>query len=121
MHMLTIAFGGMGMAWKFGFKTAEAAEAAYTAAHNSIGHPNNAINPPVEIKDDFGQRGKFGAGITGALLEDLDEVKLLHIEHALHEAKTRAAVQNRAQNDPTLKFMQQNGPGGPATLSPMMR
>ena len=119
MHLLTIAFGGMGMAWKFGFKTAEAAEKAYAAAHNSIGHPGSAMAPPVEIKDDFGQRGKFGAEITGALLENLDETKLLHVEHALHNAKTQAALQSRAQGDPTLKFMQQNGPGGPAMISPM--
>jgi hypothetical protein len=128
MHMLTIAFGGMGMAWKFGFKTAEAAEKAYGTAcaiNEAVVFGPHGTNPAPGtffiIQDDFGQRGRFSpTDVTGVLLEDLDEAKLLHVEHALHNAKTQAAIQSRAQNDPALKFMQQNG-GGPAMISPMMR
>jgi hypothetical protein len=130
MYMLTIAFGGMGMAWKFGYKTNDAAKKAYDITMSGSDavvfgpHGTNpAPGPILEIRDDFGQSGKFSpVSVTGVLLEDLDEAKLLHIEHALHSAKTQAAIQTRAQSDPTLKFMQgHTGPNGPAMISPMGR
>ena len=123
MHMLTIAFGGMGMAWKFGFKTVEAAEAAWAAATNATGHSAASTMPSFEIKDDFGQRGKFHPqSVTGVLLENLDEVKIIQIEHAIHNAKTQASIDNRIRSDPaTAHLTNINGLRGPAMISPMSR
>jgi hypothetical protein len=120
MYALTIALGGTAMAWKFLFKTQEAADSAYAAATNSVGHPHtlSAPLPTFEVRDDFGQSAKF-TGNVSVLLENLDESRVAHVENALHEMRTRAAIQQRAQGDSSLRFAMNNGPGGPAVISPM--
>lgn len=118
MHALTIARRSCAVDWQFLFKTEEAAEKAYAAATNQVGVPMIA-SASIEIKDDFGQRCRVNpSDITGVLLENQEESKLAHVENALHQARTRNTIMQRANSDPALKFAMGNG-GSPAMLSPM--
>lgn len=113
MHSLTVLFGPTGSIVAFLFKEKEKAEKALTAIKSETG-------PFVTIEDDFGTRGEFKTdSIFGRVLEDLVGAGEAVIERSLQQAKTQYKAQNRAANDPSLKFTAANGgfainhPGAP--------
>ena len=108
MFSLSIALRDNPVVWTLMFKSKETAEAAYA----------KLVPSTDDIQDDFGQTVMIGpSGLSGAILEDLDQSKLAHIERALHTARTNANAQSRAQSDPVLKAAMMTQ--GPAMISPM--
>ena len=107
MHSITVVFGPASL--RFLFKTKEKAEA----------HKNFRTDHPTQdmiIDDDFGSHAEIKAmSIHGIIIEDLDVSKLASVEIMVHEARSRASAQHRAQSDPALRTAQQ----GPRVLSPM--
>ena len=117
MFSISIAFGNAN--WRLLFKTEEKAEKAYSEL-TSPPDKTTHFNPEDRIAciDDFGQRIFLKpSAIQGLMFENLDESKLANIEYGLHNAKTQAAFQQRAQSDPTLRGIRQAQ--GPGIISPM--
>lgn len=109
MFSLSISLGPTPIVWRLLFKTKEAAESAWATT----------LNPGFTIHDDFGQRVHCTHMAYAVNMEDLDETRLAHIEHTLHEMRTRASIQTRMQGDPVLRTSNM-GQNSPAMLSPMM-
>ena len=69
----------------------------------------------IELIDDFEQRVSLSrAANYGVMLENFDKAKLAAVEFGMHNARTQAAFQTRAQADPSLRTQR-----GPAVLTPM--
>ena len=117
MFSISIAFGNAN--WRLLFKTEEKAADAYTkltSPADKTVHFNAAER--ADIVDDFGQRMSIPHGANaGIMLENMDESKLGTIEYGIHNARTNAAFQQRAQSDPTLRGIRQGQ--GPGIISPM--
>jgi hypothetical protein len=110
MFSLSIALDGP-IVWALMFKTKEAANKAWA-------HITKDTDPVMVLADDFGQQVAITLNkLTGAVLEDLNQTKLAHIERGLHEARTRAKMQQDAQADPVLRTAAMIQ--GPAMISPM--
>ena len=72
---------------------------------------------PVQVEDQFGQRFTFkGASIDGIMYDDMSVSQLAYIERALHQARTQAKAQTRANTDPEMRGA--NAMHGPAVLRP---
>lgn len=105
MHSITIVFGPAGTQWSFMFTAKNTADKAFATIEGNT--------PIVKIYDDFGQHAIFKAeDIHGVLSEDLDLSANGMIERGLHQARTNAKGQSRAQNDPALKFAALQGSNG---------
>lgn len=113
MFSLTIALDGP-VLWSLMFKTKEAADKIW----NQLNVPS--VLPVVELTDDFGHRAIVAfSRFAGAILEDMSLTRVAHIERALHEARTRAKMQQDAQADPVLRTAAMTQGQGPAILNPM--
>jgi hypothetical protein len=111
MFSLTIALDGP-VLWSLMYKTKEAADKAWFYL-NAPGNPS-----AVELKDDFGHCAVVAfSRFAGAIMEDMSLTRVAHIERALHEARTRAKMQQDAQADPVLRTAAMTQ--GPAMLQPM--
>lgn len=96
MFSLTIVFGPSPVPWVLLFKSQESANAAFELAKNQ--------RPLLLLTDDYGQGIALNSGsIHGAMLEDMEQSKLAHVEQGLHRARTQAKAQSMAQSDPVLK------------------
>lgn len=109
MFTLTLAVGSA--QWPLVFKTEEGATTAMANIHH-LSNPQDRI----AIVDDFGQTALIQtSGFHGALLEDMEKVKLAHIERQLYAAKLQIATQKAAQSDPTI-LAHQRGMGSSASI-----
>ncbi len=113
MFSLSIAFGNVN--WRLLFNTEEKANAAYAALHAP---PNKTVDfnaaDRIELIDDFDQRISLSRSAGyGIMLENFDKAKLAAIEFGMHNARTQAGFQARAQADHSLRQR------GPAVLAPM--
>lgn len=112
MHSLTIVFGPSPVPWVLLFRDQEKAESAAAFVNGAM-----ADGSDVVLIDEFGQRiGLRGKSIHGAMLEDMDQSKLAHIEQGLHRARTQAKAQQMAAADPVLRTAAMAA--GPAMLQP---
>jgi hypothetical protein len=104
MYSLSIHFGPSPVPAQFLFKDENKATIAYDLAGNAL---------DFEIKDDFGQHGKFSrADIHAVVLEDMDLGEESRIQRGLSQARGQAKANERAKSDPILKAaMNQRGPG----------
>ena len=111
MFSLTIALEGP-IVWALMFKTEKAADEAWGQLKKST------EIPVIELTDDFGQKVLvFFSNFSGAVLEDMSLTKLAHIERGLHDARTRAKLQQDAHADPALRTAAMTQ--GPAMINPM--
>jgi hypothetical protein len=111
MFSLSIALDGP-IVWSLMYKTKEAAANAWIY----LSAPGAAST--VELKDDFGHCAiVMFSRFAGAIMEDMSLTKIAHIERGLHEARTRAKMQQDAQADPVLRTAAMTQ--GPAMISPM--
>jgi hypothetical protein len=95
MHSITVVFGPASL--RFMFKSKEKAEALRSFR---VDHPTQ----DMIIDDDFGQHAEIrSASIHGVIFEDMDLSRLAGVEAMLHEARTRAVAQQRAQSDSALR------------------
>lgn len=108
MFSLTIALRDNPTVWTLLYKKKETAAAAWAIIIANQFH---------EITDDYGQALFLPVGVNAALLEDMDESKLAHIERAMHNAHTNADANSRANADPKLRLSVSRP--GPAVLTPM--
>lgn len=108
MFSLTIALRDNPTIWTLLYKKKEAAQAAWTIVTAGQFH---------EVNDDYGQSVFLPSGVSAALLEDMDESRLAHIDRALHNARTNADANSRANADPALRMAAART--GPAVLSSM--
>lgn len=114
MHTISVWFGQSPMPWTLVYNDHEKADTQY----------RNFLNPDVpattvEFSDDYGQKLFLDrTNVLGVLLEDIKQSALAKIEMGLHNARTQAQAQSRAQGDQVLRL---NGAGGPPMLSPMFR
>lgn len=107
VHSLTVVHGPA--SWRFLFKSKERAD-HYKNFRSD--HPTQDMT----IDDDFGQHAEIRAlSISGIMIENLDETKLVAVEMLLHDARIRATAQQRAQSDTQLRATQR----GPSVLTPM--
>lgn len=114
MFSLSIAFGNTN--WRLLYHTEEKAKAAYDALHAAPDKTKEfSIAERVELVDDFEQRVSLSRSTGyGVMLENFDKAKLAAIEFGMHNARTQAAFQTRAQADPSLRTQR-----GPAIYSPL--
>lgn len=113
MFCINIALGNT--SWRLLFKDGEKARESF----NYLFPPMAGEKTCVQLTDDFGQQLALKlSAIHGAMLENMDETKMAHIEVALHQARTQNAAQRAAQSDPSLKSPMIGG--GPAVLTPGM-
>lgn len=109
MYCLSIMFGPGPAGWALFFKTKEAADSAWQHVIDE---------ETISITDDFGHLCCVKrATVHGTMLEDMDQSKLAHIERALHQARTNAETQSRAEADPMIRNAQMKR--GPSVISPM--
>jgi len=101
MHSLTVVFGPAGGMNQFLFKERSEAEKAVKSARDTS-------DEFVVIKDDFNGYGEIKkASIHSLTIEDLTSESM--IERSLANAKAQIKLQNRAANDPAIKFAASNG------------
>jgi hypothetical protein len=107
MHSITVVFGPASL--RFLFRSKERTE-QFRAFRTD--HPTQDLI----IDDDFGQHAEIKAlSIHGIVIEDLDQSKMSAVEMMLHDARTRATAQSRAQSDTQLR----SAGRGPSVLTPM--
>ena len=119
MFSLSIALKDNPAVWMLLFKTKQTADAAYTKLVpevNTLLHGQPGQHPVVLLEDDFGQRA-IVTEFSGAIIEDLEQSKLAHIERALHDARTRVKANQMASADPALKTASMTQ--SPAVFSPL--
>lgn len=105
MFSLTIAVGNQ--AWRLLYKNQEDAEKRFEIVKDAVVGVTQGVG---FISDDFGQT--FAGRPIGVLLEDLEKMKMAHVEMALHNARTQAMANKAAQSDPGLRAnAMMNGPG----------
>lgn len=116
MHSLTIVFGPNGTTLQFLFKERASAEKMLLASKS----PNDV----VIIEDDFDQHAEIRSmSISGVILESLASSGDAVIERSIQNHKTQVKGQNKAANDPMLKFSMANGgapmnhPGAPRRMA----
>lgn len=110
MFSITVALANTQIVWTFMYKTKESADAAWTGGHDPV-------TTDWLISDDFGQRATIPRK-SPALLEDLDQSKMAHIERSLHVERVKVAAQRAAQSDPVLKTAMMTRGNGAAVFDP---
>jgi hypothetical protein len=106
---LTIALGNA--SWPLVYKSEEKARDAYVGLQTA-GWDSQTIT------DDFGQMVLVQSNsFHGALLEDMDKVRLAHIERNLYAARLQIDAQNAARSDPKIRAAQMGQ--GPAMIQPV--
>lgn len=112
MFNLTVTFGPNSSVMQFFYKDKKSADDAYAAIINGA-------TVPCEIGDDFGLLGSL-KDIHGVVVSDMNESLNAEIERQIMVAKAQIKAQNKAANDPAIKFSAANGgfalnhPGSPA-------
>lgn len=106
MHALNIALGNL--CWQFLFREKEKAMTYFDQIRHS---PMQTLS----ITDDFGQQAVIAPPFN-AMLENLDESKMAHVEMALHRHRIQLQAQKQAQTDPMIRSAQLNG--GPRVMVP---
>ena len=121
MHMLTVVFGPTSTSLAFLFRGEDKARTEMACICTAMDDGDVDSSDFVNIKDEFGQEATIRTDdIHGAMLEDMEQSKLAHIERGLHNARTQARANQAAQSDPVLKSaMAGMSPVNPAMLSPM--
>lgn len=105
MISLTIVFGPAATAIQFLYKDRADAEKALNATKS--GSDDFCV-----VKDDFAQYAEFrNSTIHARVIEDLVEAGNAVIERAIQNQKNQVKGNNRAANDPALKFAMNNGGG----------
>lgn len=109
MFSITLALGNQ--AWRLLYKNEEKAALAF-------GKLQSARQEELFLDDEFGQTVQICKnGLTGFLFEDLEKMKMAHVEMALHNARLQSMANKAAQADPGLRAnAMMNGPG---VLTPM--
>jgi hypothetical protein len=108
LHALNIAVGSLSFSWQFLFREKEKAQKFYDQMSHS---PSQSLS----IADDFGQAAIIHPPFN-AMLENLDESRLAHVEMALHRTRIQVQAQKQAQSDPVLRAAR---PGaGPGVITP---
>lgn len=114
MFCISIALKDTQIVWTLLYKEQEKATAQwdhYVGCDSSM---------PVGLNDDFGQALLVKpADVAGAMLEDLDQSMLAHVEKGLHNARTQAKAETIAMNDPVLKTAAMAKQRGPGIFAPM--
>lgn len=106
MHSITVLVGPASL--RFMFKSKERTDALRNFRTD---HPTQDLI----IDDDFGQHAELKAmSIHGIIIEDMDQSKLAGVELMLHNARTQASAQQRAQSDTQLRQTNR----GPAVHTP---
>jgi hypothetical protein len=112
MFSLTIVFGPGPMVWTLMYKSDEKAR----AHRNFLFGTDDRIN----LIDDFGQEASLTrAEIHGAMLEDMEQSKLAHIERELHLVRTKLKANEIADADPQIRQARRNQQGGMPMLQPI--
>ena len=102
MHSLTIVFGPTGTTIQFLFKERADAMKALSAS--------KAPDHIVCIEDDFEQHAEIErSAIVGRIIESLSGSGDAVIERSIQNSKTQIKGNNKAANDPALKFAMSNG------------
>lgn len=116
MHSLTIVFGPNGTTLQFLFKERADAMKALAASKS----PEDIVC----IEDDFDQHAEITRmTISGRIVESLASSGDAVIERSIQNHKTQVKGQNKAANDPMLKFSMANGgapmnhPGAPRRMA----
>ena len=116
MFSLTIVFGPGPMVWTLMFKDREKAVAAVN---------DESLKPLADLLD---MHRRFWANrngrqarrqIHGYMLENLDQSKFAHIEHALHQKRTKIAGDKLAEADPTIREAARRERNGLPMMQPM--
>lgn len=111
MFTLTLAVGNA--SWPLVFKSNDTLHAALAPLHLMT-----APDDRIAITDDFGQQATVvHRSFHGMLIEDMDKVKLAHIERQLYAARLSVDAQNAARSDP--KLMAAARGQGPGVITPM--
>ena len=109
MFSITIAVGNV--SWRLLYKGIGDA----TIAAEKLQSAKDGV---VEIIDDFGQLCSINVkSFHGLLLEDLEKMKMAHVETALHNARLQAMANKAAQADPGLRASAMSS--SPGVLTPM--
>ena len=109
MFSITIALGNV--SWRLLYRDEEKAQQAFELTR----HRDGAI---IFLEDDFGQKVYFPlSSLHGALFEDLEKMKMAHVETALHNARLQAMANKAAQADPGLRASAMSS--SPGVLTPM--
>ena len=119
MFSLSIALKDNPAVWMLLFKTKETADKAYTKLVpevNTLLHGQPGQRPVGLLEDDFGQH-VIVTEFSGAIMEDMEQSKLAHIERALHMARTKAKADQIASSDPALRTAAMTQ--SPAVFSPL--
>lgn len=93
--------------WQFLFKERAGAE-------NILNQYRRGEGSAISVEDDFGACAIMDtAAISGILIEDLDGSQEAGIERAMIQTKGQVKFQNKAKNDPLLKFAAPPNMNGP--------
>jgi len=123
MYSLTIVFGPRATQWTLMYETLTAAVLARSHLYGE--NENSNKTDPHCCDDDFGQSICIKPeDVVGILMEDLDKSKQVHVETALHQARTMAASEEAMRQEPAVREAQSRAQararmgGGPAMISP---
>lgn len=114
MFSITVALANTQIIWTFMYKTKESADTGWNKRFNTGSF--------FTFADDFGQSAEISAeNYGGALMEDLDQSKMAHIERAMHTERVKIQAQNAAQSDQVIKNAMRAAQRGPAIFDPTMQ
>lgn len=112
MFTLTIAVGNV--SWPLVFK---GEHDALAASNKLFAFASSDATEPALVVDDFGQiaivRRKE---LHGWLVEDMEKVKLAHVERAIYANHMQIDAQSRANSDPKIRAAR--GGSGPGIVTP---